>query len=199
MTAEIVMIAGVIGKVIAKPAKSLLSYISKPFIAVYNYNKNVESLKKKAEELKVKLQTVEDYENYVERRGEVIDNDLQTWLANTKQLMNEAGKVFADDEENAKKNCFSRRCLNPMSRYKLSKKAAQNSDSIAQQLSKASEFSLPHAYAPAPVVEVASAERFPGLPLKKRGFGADHGGVAKYKGEQDWPSWDARCWEVDAG
>ncbi|GLT41409.1 hypothetical protein SLA2020_154750 [Shorea laevis] len=73
-----------------------------------------------------------------------------------KSLADTAEILVADAEGNAKKKCFFGPCINPKSRYQLSKKAKENSEAIVDLLGKPCVLNLPNSYIPAPTKEVAA-------------------------------------------
>ncbi|GLT52107.1 hypothetical protein SLA2020_254680 [Shorea laevis] len=83
-------------------------------------------------------------------------HELKNWLPNANSLIEAAHKLTADAEENAKKKCFFGLCLNPISRYQLSKNAKENSEAIVDLLGKPCVLNLPNSYIPAPPKEVAA-------------------------------------------
>ncbi|GLT87866.1 hypothetical protein SLE2022_059230 [Rubroshorea leprosula] len=150
----------------------IFTLITKPIILVIQCDNNVDYLKKKVAELKDKRETAEKYAQTAERGGEVIVPELRNWLttanncieaakklvpdAAEKLVADAADKLVADAEGNVKKKCFFGLCLNPKSRYQLSKKAKENSEDIVDLVDKARGFNLPLAHFPAPPKEVAA-------------------------------------------
>ncbi|GLT52128.1 hypothetical protein SLA2020_254840 [Shorea laevis] len=143
------------GDVVGNLFCKIVSPISNPVIGVLQFNNNVDNLKQRADELKLRKGTADDYVDVIHRSGEEITQELKDWLRRANSLMEEADKLAADAKENAK-NCFFGLCLNPISRYQLSKKAKKNSETIVDLVGKPCVLNLPHSYIPAPQQEVAA-------------------------------------------
>ncbi|GKU88241.1 hypothetical protein SLEP1_g2527 [Rubroshorea leprosula] len=132
-----------------------LKRILNPIILVVNWKANVENLKKQVAELKEEVQRVEHQTQAAERRGEEIEQMLKTWLTKTSKFI-EAENTVEDDEEKPRKKCFFGICINPLSRYRLSKQSVEDSKDVADLLRKACGFNLPISYYPIPQQEVAA-------------------------------------------
>ncbi|GKV44810.1 hypothetical protein SLEP1_g51962 [Rubroshorea leprosula] len=152
------------GNLVGNLFSGIFTLISKPVILVIKCDNNVDYLKNKVAELKDKRETAKKYAETVERRGEEIMPELRNWLtranncieAAEKLVPDAAEKLVADAEGNAKKKCFFGLCLNPKSRYQLSKKAKENSEVIVDLVNKAREFDLPLSQIPALQKQVAA-------------------------------------------
>ncbi|GLT62205.1 hypothetical protein SLA2020_348600 [Shorea laevis] len=144
------------GNVVGNLFGKILSLISDPITFVLKCNNNVGNLKQRADELKLRKGTADGCVDVFYRRGEGITPELKNWLPNANSLIEAADKLTADAEENAKKKCFFGLCLNPISRYQLSKKAKENSEAIVDLLRKPCVLNLPNSYIPAPPKEVAA-------------------------------------------
>ncbi|GLT36287.1 hypothetical protein SLA2020_106760 [Shorea laevis] len=120
-----------------------------PIILVFKMKANVEKLKGQVAELKGEIDHVEHYTQAAERKGKEIVQKLKNWRDAAVKFV-EAAETVEDDEEKAKKKCFFGMCLNPLSRYKLSKNAVQNSKNIAEHVRNAREFNLSPSYSPIP-------------------------------------------------
>ncbi|GLT52112.1 hypothetical protein SLA2020_254720 [Shorea laevis] len=144
------------GNVVGNSFCKILSLISDPITLVLKCNNNVDNLKQRAVELKLRKGTAGDYVDVVHRRGEEIGQELENWLTSANNLTETADKLAVDAEENAKKKCFFGLCLNPISRYQLSKKAKENSEAIVHLVGQASEFDFPLSRIPALPKEVAA-------------------------------------------
>ncbi|GKV27867.1 hypothetical protein SLEP1_g36987 [Rubroshorea leprosula] len=152
------------GNFVGNLFSGIFTLISKPIILVIKCDNNVDYLKNKVAELKNKRETAKKYDETVERRGEEIIPELRNWLtranncieAAEKLVPDAAEKLVPDAEGNAKKKCFFGLCLNPKSRYQLSKKAKENSEVIVDLVNKAREFDLPLSHIHASPKEVAA-------------------------------------------
>ncbi|GLT76983.1 hypothetical protein SLA2020_486130 [Shorea laevis] len=149
------------GNFVGNLFSGIFTLISKPIILVFKCDNNVDHLKNKVAELKDEKDTAENYAEALERRGDEIVQKLRNWLTSANNLIEAAEKLVADAEGKAEKKCFFGRCLNPKSRYQLSKKAEENSEVIVDLVNKACGFNLPLSHTPAPPKE---------LPAPVRGF-----------------------------
>ncbi|GKV02448.1 hypothetical protein SLEP1_g14884 [Rubroshorea leprosula] len=125
-------------------------------------NKNVENLKKEVDKLKIKQDTVKRHIEELSRQGEEIGPKLQNWLNRAEDFIEVGDKLLEFGEQNANNECFCRLCPNPLSRYKLSKKAQLNSKYIDELVKEAGRFNLPNCYAlPYVATTVEGFEEFP--------------------------------------
>ncbi|GLT36300.1 hypothetical protein SLA2020_106880 [Shorea laevis] len=143
-----------LGNVAGNLVGRILKLTSNPIILVFKMKANVDNLKKQVAELKEEKERVEHYAQAAERRGEEIEQKLKNWLNGAGKFI-EAAEKIEDNEENAKKKCFFGMCLNPLSRYKLSKKAVEDSMDIADLVRRARGFDLQLSYLPTPRRAVA--------------------------------------------
>ncbi|GLT52132.1 hypothetical protein SLA2020_254870 [Shorea laevis] len=142
------------GNFVGNLLSEIFTLISKPIILVFKCDNNVDYLKNKVAEIKDEKDTTENYAEAVERRGEKIVPKLRNWLTSANDRIEAAEKLVADAEGNAKKRCFFGLCLNPKSRYQLSKKAEENSMTIDKLVNEARGFNLALSHTPAPPKEV---------------------------------------------
>ncbi|KAL9341503.1 hypothetical protein Peur_064828 [Populus x canadensis] len=109
----------------------LFDPIRRSVTRVFNYSRNVQSLKTHLEELsgtKIRvLHSVDEARN----RSEDIEDDVGKWLASVNVITDEASRVF-EDEDKAKKRCFMGLFPNVKTRYKFSTKI----ESIAEEVVK---------------------------------------------------------------
>ncbi|GKV49338.1 hypothetical protein SLEP1_g56094 [Rubroshorea leprosula] len=147
----------VVEKVAENIADRILNFILNPITVVRDCTENVENLKSEVEKLKDKKKQVENHKADVGRKGEVIDETVQTWLTHADKFIKAAEEPVRDGDEFAKKECFFRLCPNLIPRYKLSKEAEKNSKNIVEHLKVASQFgSLSLSHAPPPQQDVAT-------------------------------------------
>ncbi|GKV48350.1 hypothetical protein SLEP1_g55172 [Rubroshorea leprosula] len=118
-----------------------LKRISYPIILVFKMKANVEKLRKQVEKLEEELDHVERCTQDAERRGEEMALKHKNWRDAACKFI-EAANTIENGEEKAKKKCFFGMCLNPWSRYKLSKKAVEDSQKIAEHAQKVPGFNL---------------------------------------------------------
>ncbi|GLT32031.1 hypothetical protein SLA2020_067250 [Shorea laevis] len=138
------------GNLVGNLFSGIFTLISKPIILVIKCNNNVDDLKNKVAELKVKRETAKNHAETVETAEKLVPDAAEKLVADA------AEKLVADAEGNAKKKCFFGLCLNPKSRYQLSKKAEENSKTIDKLVNEARGFNLPLSHIPALPKEVAA-------------------------------------------
>ncbi|GKV53760.1 hypothetical protein SLEP1_g60275, partial [Rubroshorea leprosula] len=131
------------GDVVGNLFSKILSLVSDPITLVLKCNNNVDNLKQQADELKLRKGTADDDVDVVRRGGKEITQELKNWLTSADSLIEFADNLAADAEENAKKKCFFGLCLNPISRYRLSKKAKEKSEAIVDLVGKPCVLNLP--------------------------------------------------------
>ncbi|GKV45624.1 hypothetical protein SLEP1_g52685 [Rubroshorea leprosula] len=153
-------------KVVENLVDRILNFILNPITAritvVRKCNENVENLKSEIERLKDEKKLVENYKADVGRKGEVIDDTVQTWLTKAEEFIEAAEERVGVGDEFAKKECFFRLCPNSIPRYKLSKEAEKSSSDIVRHLEQARGFGpLPLSHAPPPQRVVASVSYAP--------------------------------------
>ncbi|GLT95533.1 hypothetical protein SLE2022_132110 [Rubroshorea leprosula] len=134
-----------LGNVAGNLVGRILKLTSNPIILVFKMKANVDNLNQQVAKLKEEIDLVEHYTLAVERGGEEIVQKLKNWLDGAGEFI-EVANTIEDDEEKAKKKCFFGMCLNPLSRYKLSKKALKDSKDIADLVGRAREFNLQPSY-----------------------------------------------------
>ncbi|KAE8725174.1 hypothetical protein F3Y22_tig00009009pilonHSYRG00191 [Hibiscus syriacus] len=116
-----------------EPTARQLSYLVKPRSKFQNLRGKVKDLKEARQRMQ---QSVEE----ANRKGEVIFDDVQSWLeAANEKISEDAATQLQKDEENATK-CFVGFCPNFKSRYQLSRKADKEASDITQLLAKKEAF-----------------------------------------------------------
>ncbi|GKV51287.1 hypothetical protein SLEP1_g57955 [Rubroshorea leprosula] len=147
----------VVAKVVENIVDRILDFILNPITVVRKCNENVENLKNQVDKLKDQKKLVENYEADIRRRGEIIDDTVQTWLTKADEFIKAAGEPVRVGDEFAKEECFFRLCPNLIPRYKLSRKAQKNSQNIVQHLEEAARFgALPFSRPPPLQQDVAA-------------------------------------------
>ncbi|KAL5783699.1 hypothetical protein ACOSP7_008728 [Xanthoceras sorbifolium] len=116
--------------VAGKVAEYLVTPITVPFRYMWNYKSYLENLKKE--------HSVED----ARRKGEEIENHVQSWLRTVENIIREASElVNEDNHQQANLQCFRGfSCPNLKNRYQLSKKAAGKLKAVVGLKQTAAEF-----------------------------------------------------------
>ncbi|GLT29579.1 hypothetical protein SLA2020_044360 [Shorea laevis] len=88
-----------------------------------------------------KRQSIQHDVDEAEQRAEEIELEVTNWMANAdKHLTEEAKKQRHQLEAKAMKRCFMGLCLNPVARYKLSKKAEEDAIAVDQLVQQPRQF-----------------------------------------------------------
>ncbi|GLU01230.1 hypothetical protein SLE2022_185430 [Rubroshorea leprosula] len=115
--------------------------IKNPLTLVLNCDKNVEKLNNNLTTLVGKRQSIQHDVDEAERRAEKIELEVTNWMAKADEYVTEEAKRLRDQlEEKAMKRCFMGLCLNPVARYKLSKKAEDDAIAVDQLAQEPSQF-----------------------------------------------------------
>ncbi|GMI78733.1 hypothetical protein HRI_001542600 [Hibiscus trionum] len=105
-------------------------YTISPIQYLYNHGQNVQTLKDRAEILKGASESLQHRLGAAKRNGEEIEGGVDTWLSKSHKIHGEVEKVMQDDEK-AKRKCLIGLCPNPWTRYKHSRKAAEETKAVA--------------------------------------------------------------------
>ncbi|GMI78962.1 hypothetical protein HRI_001565500 [Hibiscus trionum] len=107
-----------------------VEYTISPIKYLYNHGQNVQTLKDRAETLKGASESLQHRVDAAKRNGEEIEGGVDTWLSKSHKIHEEVEKVM-QDEEKAKRKCLIGLCPNPWTRYKHSRKAAEETKAVA--------------------------------------------------------------------
>ncbi|TXG48455.1 hypothetical protein EZV62_027749 [Acer yangbiense] len=114
----------VLSGIVSKVAELFIDSIKQKMCYAFEYEKNMEQLKKKVDDLTVARERVERSVEVAKNRGEEIHKDVEKWLIRVNEFTETVAKPIIDDEDKAKKRCFKGLCPNLLFRYSFSKKAA---------------------------------------------------------------------------
>ncbi|KAL5836756.1 hypothetical protein ACOSQ3_013925 [Xanthoceras sorbifolium] len=117
--------------VAAKVAEYLVAPIARPSSYLWNYRSNLENLKNEVKKLEGTRDSVQHSVEDARRKGEEIENHVQSWLDSVNNIIDEASKVIQEDDDDDHhhqqantQRCRGFACPNLMNRYQRSKKAA---------------------------------------------------------------------------
>ncbi|KAL5834350.1 hypothetical protein ACOSQ4_013847 [Xanthoceras sorbifolium] len=117
--------------VAAKVAEYLVAPIARPSSYLWNYRSNLENLKNEVKKLEGTRDSVQHSVEDARRKGEEIENHVQSWLDSVNNINDEASKVIQEDDDDHHhhqqantQRCRGFACPNLMNRYQRSKKAA---------------------------------------------------------------------------
>ncbi|KAB5529267.1 hypothetical protein DKX38_019348 [Salix brachista] len=106
---------------------------------VFNYSRNVKSLKTHMEQLSDIKTRVQHSEEEAINKSEVLHDDVKTWLANVDDITKEADRVLKD-EDKAKKRCFMGLFPNLMTRYRVSTEIKSIEEEAVKMISLRGKF-----------------------------------------------------------
>ncbi|TXG58230.1 hypothetical protein EZV62_016059 [Acer yangbiense] len=130
----------VLSGIVSKVAELFVDPIKQKMCYVFKYEKNMEQLKKKVDDLTNARERVERPVEVAKRRGEEIYKDVEKWLISVNEFTETVAKPIIDDEDKAKKLCFKGVCPNLIFRYSFSKKAANAVEDGVNLLREAERF-----------------------------------------------------------
>ncbi|XP_039029032.1 probable disease resistance protein At1g61310 [Hibiscus syriacus] len=117
-----------------EPTARQLSYLFKP-------RSKFQNLRRKVQDLKDARERVQQSVEAANRKGEVIFENVQSWLeAVNEKISEDAAAQLQKDEEKAMKRCFAGFRADFKSSYQLSKKADKEAEAIAQLLIQKENF-----------------------------------------------------------
>ncbi|KAL5853791.1 hypothetical protein ACOSQ3_008909 [Xanthoceras sorbifolium] len=128
--------------VAAKIAEYLVDPMTLPFRYIWNCKSYLETLKKEVENLDGMLNSVKHSVEDARRRGEEIENHVQSWLPRAENIICEASELVNEDNyQQANLQCFRGfSCPNLKKRYQLSKEAAGKLEDVDGLKQTAAEF-----------------------------------------------------------
>ncbi|KAK8514640.1 hypothetical protein V6N12_057538 [Hibiscus sabdariffa] len=119
---------------IFRPLAQQLSYL-------FDHKNKFQDLRSKVQDLKDARERVQQSVDSASRKGEVICDDVQRWLAEVNEKISDRATMqLLEDDEDAKMRSFAGCCPDFKSRYMLGKKAKKEADAITQLLTKKDAF-----------------------------------------------------------
>ncbi|KAK9218327.1 hypothetical protein WN943_006964 [Citrus x changshan-huyou] len=147
MAAEVGLAA--FSSIVSEGAKSLFKPIIRQISYVFKYQSYIDGLKDQVKQLGYRRETVQQPVNHARLQGDEIYEGVTDWLHSVDEFISKGvAKSIIDDEDRAKKSCFKGLCPNLISRYKLSKQAAEAAETAASLLGKGNFSNV--SYRPAP-------------------------------------------------
>ncbi|XP_007030033.2 PREDICTED: probable disease resistance protein At4g27220 [Theobroma cacao] len=113
------------------PIKNQIGYI-------FKHEGKVESLRIGVGKLKDARERVRHSVEEAKRRGEEIEQDVETWLTRVNKKLSDRDQD--EDADKAKNKCLIGLCPNLKTRYQLSKRAEKESEAIVELLNEAEKF-----------------------------------------------------------
>ncbi|TYH00377.1 hypothetical protein ES288_A10G271200v1 [Gossypium darwinii] len=127
------IVIAIVGSIVAKAVEYTISPIKNHVKYLSNHQKNVETLKNRANRLKDARDGVQHCVDAAKQNGEEIEGDVDKWLSAVDKKILEQVEEVMQDEEKAKKN-FIGLCPNFRTLYKLSLKAEEEAKAVAELL-----------------------------------------------------------------
>ncbi|KAB2063789.1 hypothetical protein ES319_A10G241700v1 [Gossypium barbadense] len=126
------IVIAIVGSIVAKAVEYTISPIKNHVKYLSNHQKNVETLKNRANRLKDARDGVQHCVDAAKRNGEEIEGDVDKWLSAVDKKILEQVEEVMQDEEKAKKKFFIGLCPNFRTLYKLSLKAEEEAKAVAE-------------------------------------------------------------------
>ncbi|KAJ4726440.1 Disease resistance protein [Melia azedarach] len=127
------MVMDIVLSVVERVAECLFHAALQQLGYFLHHNHNIRTLRKQAEKLADMRDRVQRKIDTAKKNGEIIETDVQKWIASVNNITAEAEK-FLDDEVRASKRCLKGWCVNLCSLYRFSKEALQKAKDISQIL-----------------------------------------------------------------
>ncbi|XP_021281813.1 uncharacterized protein LOC110414744 isoform X3 [Herrania umbratica] len=166
---EAAIATGGAGNLVAEVVKYIAPQFKRPISYIFLHRRKVENFEEKVEMLTERRERVQNAVDVAERNMEIIEKDVQNWLIRVNRIINEEVKDVKDLEDKAKSKCFVGLCPNFRSRYLLSKKAGEGSNTI-DELLRQGEFNRVSFPAAPPDIVAASAKEFEAFDSRKNVF-----------------------------
>ncbi|OMP03330.1 Disease resistance protein [Corchorus olitorius] len=131
----------VVNSAVGKAAEYTVDPIRQQLGYLINYKSKFQNLKDQRQELKDATERVKASVNEAKRQGDEIFNHVDGWLSEVEcKMSDEVATHLEEDEKEAQRRCLVGLCPNLKSRFRLSKKAEEESKAIAKLLQRAKEF-----------------------------------------------------------
>ncbi|KAL6285140.1 hypothetical protein ACE6H2_009530 [Prunus campanulata] len=119
------ILTGIISKIIeytVEPVGRQVGYL-------IHYKRNFENLRSQSENLDAAKDRITQTVNEEERKGKIVHNDVQKWLAKAAEMIQEANKLLGDEGQ-AETKCFRGVCPNLVSYHQFSRNSAKLAKNI---------------------------------------------------------------------
>ncbi|PQQ08331.1 uncharacterized protein Pyn_23009 [Prunus yedoensis var. nudiflora] len=104
-----------------------------------HYKKNFENLRSQLKNIDYAVDNMKHMVDADERKGKKVRTDVQKWLTEANEMIQEATKLV-DDEDHAKTKCFCGVCPNLVSYHQLGRKSAKLTEKIELHYDKKEKF-----------------------------------------------------------
>ncbi|KAL6997730.1 hypothetical protein U1Q18_007855, partial [Sarracenia purpurea var. burkii] len=122
-----------------KIGEYLVAPVSRQFGYLIFYDRNIQNLEKKVQNLKDTRDKIQRRVDAGKRNNETVENDVERWLVEVDKQSEEA-KRFLEVDVKANKGCLNGRCPNLKSRYSLSRKATKKTQGLVELCGKGTGF-----------------------------------------------------------
>ncbi|XP_022747893.1 disease resistance protein At4g27190-like [Durio zibethinus] len=141
MEACISIVGSILGSLAGKAAEYTVDPIARQVSYLFNHKSNFQNLRDQFKKLKDARDRVQADVDAANTQGEEIFNDVDTWLTTVnRKICDQPAAQMDEDEEKAMQRCFLGLCPNFNSRYKLSRKAEKEANTIAELLKDKDRF-----------------------------------------------------------
>ncbi|CAA3015840.1 disease resistance At4g27190-like [Olea europaea subsp. europaea] len=125
------MAESIFGPFVEKLADCTIAAISRQFKYMFCYNKNVQNLRSKVQDLENKRNDAQSLVVGAKRNAFVIKSEVKAWLKKVDDLKKEADEVL-NSTTNSEMRCLYLRCPNLKTRYLLSRNATKKITAIVK-------------------------------------------------------------------
>lgn len=129
------MAEGIAFSFLGKISEYLVAPIGRQFGYVLCYNRNIEKVRRQAEELEAKRRGLQLSVDAANNNCQVIRPDVELWLKNEDEKKDKANSILLEKEK-VGKGCLNEWCLNLKSCYWLSRKATKIAQDVIDLLAK---------------------------------------------------------------
>ncbi|KAF5937735.1 hypothetical protein HYC85_025241 [Camellia sinensis] len=127
------MVENFVLHIVKKIGEYLAATVGRQFGYLIFYDRDIKNLEEQVQKLEDKRFRVQKSVKEAETKRETIAPDVERWLTLVNKLIEEATK-FLEDEENANIGCLNGWCPNLKSRYSLSRKVTEKTESVEKLL-----------------------------------------------------------------
>ncbi|XP_022853243.1 probable disease resistance protein At1g52660 [Olea europaea var. sylvestris] len=151
------MAESIVGPFVEKLADYTIAPLSRQFKYMFCYNRNIQNLRSKVQDLENKRNDVQLSADGAKRNALVIKSEVDSWLKKVDDLKKEADKFF-NSTTNSEMQCPYLRCPNLKARYLLSRNATKKITAIDELQVRGVKFGEVGVRAPLQLMPVHGSE-----------------------------------------
>ncbi|KAJ4713064.1 Disease resistance protein [Melia azedarach] len=148
-------LSSITGSFADKVVDKLFNAAGRQFGYLYNYNDNIENLRKQAKKLADARDKVQRKIDAAQREGKAVEAEVRSWIEEVDNIAAEADK-FLQEVVPANKKCLGGWCINLRSRYRFGKEAEKKAMEISD-LQAEGKFENVSSPTPPPAIIISSS------------------------------------------